>query len=405
MIIVYSKDLTNFKEINHALSIQMEEHYNNIGKAIITLPIDNYNISTVENGGIIYDTIRDMSFVIRNHKYDTSRTTITINAYTCNRMLNKRAIIQKNTINNIENGVRAVVKNNLRGLPNVELGELSGFDDATETMLYGGQVLDEIMPILETAKIGNRMRWDADRRIHVFELYKGRDLTEGIHAVVFSDEYKTAKDLVIASDDSVFKNVIYVPGTLKDGAETEIVVEVGATTGDDRFEKWLDRSFIQDDEETESQFRERLKQIGLEEIAKLVSRRTFSVAIDTKEYGTTYKLGDIVSCVSQRFGVELKSRITSVKYTLDIAGEKINLILGEPILTVVDELKLSTRVSNQSAQKVNNPVYQGAYTVVPRTHYQTLETAGMLMMQNTLIEEIPLSVASNNSGGTTATIG
>lgn len=340
MIIVYNKDLTNFKEINHALSVQMEVHYNAIGKAIITLPIDDYNISAIENGGIIYDTIRDMSFVIRNHKYDTARATVTVNAYTCNRLLNKRAIIQKNIIANIEIGVRSVIENNLRELPNVELGELNGFEDSTETMLYGGQILDEIMPILETAKIGNRMRWDADRRVHVFELYKGRDLTDGIHAVVFSEEYKTAKDLVVANDDSVFKNVIYVPGTLRDDAETEVVVEVGTATGAERFEKWLDRSFRQDDEETEAQFRERLNQIGLEEIAKLVSRHTFSVSIDTKEYGTTYKLGDVVSCVSQRFGVELKSRITSVKYTLDISGEKINLILGEPILTALGEVKL-----------------------------------------------------------------
>ena len=341
MIIVYNKNLQNFKEINHALSIQMEEHYNAIGKAIITLPIDDYNISAIENGGIIYDTVRDMSFVIRNHKYDTARSTVTVNAYSCNRLLNKRAIIQKNSITNIEIGVRSVIEKNLRNLPNVQIGELNGFENATETMLYGGQVLDEIMPILETAKIGNRMRWDSDKRIHVFELYKGRDLTEGIHAVVFSEEYKTAKDLVIANDDSVFKNVIYVPGTLKDNAETEIVVEVGTATGYDRFEKWLDRSFRQDEEETESQFRERLNQIGLEEIAKLVSRHTFSVSIDAKEYGTTYKLGDVVSCVSQRFGVELKSRKTSVKYTLDISGEKINLILGEPILTALGEVKLS----------------------------------------------------------------
>lgn len=340
MIIVYNKELTNFHEINHALSIQMEEHYNDIGKAILTLPIDDYNISAIENGGIIYDTVRDVSFVIRNHKYDTARVTVTVNAYTCNRLLNKRAIIQKNTITNIESGVRTVIKSNLRGLPNVEIGESNGFEDSTETMLYGGQVLDEIMPILETAKIGNRMRWDDDRRIHVFELYKGRDLTEGIHAVVFSEEYKTAKNLVIANDDSVFKNVIYVPGTLKDSEETEIIVEVGTASGSERFEKWLDRSFRQDKEETESQFRERLKQAGMEEIARLVSRHTFSVSIDTKEYGTTYKLGDVVSCVSQRFGVELKSRITSVKYTLDVSGEKINLILGEPILTALGEVKL-----------------------------------------------------------------
>ena len=340
MIIVYNEELTNFKEISHALSIQMEEHYNAIGKAIITLPIDDYNISAIQNGGIIYDTVRDMSFVIRNHKYDTARSTVTVNAYTCNRLLNKRAIIQKNTITNIESGVRSVVEGNLRGLQNVEIGEPNGFDDSAETMLYGGQVLDKIMPILETVKIGNRMRWDADRRVHVFELYKGRDLTEGIHAVVFSEEYKTAKDLVIANDDSIFKNVIYVPGTLKDDEETEIVVEVGTASGGERFEKWLDRTFRQDKEETESQFRERLKQIGLEEIARLVSRHTFSVSIDTKEYGTTYKLGDVVSCVSQRFGVELKSRITSVKYTLDISGEKIKLILGEPILTALGEVKL-----------------------------------------------------------------
>lgn len=340
MIIIYNKELTNFKEITHALSIQMEVPYNAIGKATITLPIDDYNISAVENGGIIYDIVRDMSFVIRNHKYDTSRNTITVNAYTCNRILNKRAIIQKNTVTNVEDGVRSVISGNLRGLPNVELGESNGFTEATEAILYGGQILDEIIPILETAKIGNRMRWDADRRVHVFELYKGRDLTEGIHSVVFSEEYKTAKDLVIANDDSVFKNVVYVPGTLKDSSETEIIVEVGTATGGERFEKWIDRSYKQDSEETESQFRERLKQIGMEEMAKLISRHTFSVSIDTKEYGTTYKLGDIVSCVSTRFGVELKSRITSVKYTLDISGEKINLILGEPILTALGEVKL-----------------------------------------------------------------
>ena len=340
MIIVYNKEKTNFKEINHALSIQMEEYYNDIGKASITLPIDDYNVSAIENGGIIYDTVRDMSFVIRNYKYDTAKNTITVNAYTCNRLLNKRAIAQKNAITNIEIGVRSVIENNLRGLQNVEIGELNGFEDSTETILYGGQILDGIMPILEVAKIGNRMRWDADRRVHVFELYKGRDLTNGIHSVAFSEEYKTAKDLVIASDDSVFKNVIYVPGTLKDDAETEIVVEVGTATGDERFEKWLNSSFRQDEEETELQFRERLKQIGLEEIAKLVRRHTFSVSIDTKEYGSAYKLGDVVSCVSRRFGVELNSRITSVKYTLDISGEKINLILGEPILTALREVKL-----------------------------------------------------------------
>lgn len=338
MIIVYNKELNNFHELTHAISVQFEENYNNIGKAILTLPIDDYNISIIENGGIVYDTVRDMSFVIVNHKYDTTRNLITVNAYTCNWLLNKRTIAEKSAISNIESDVYEVVRNNLRGLKNIALADVKGYEDTADAVMFGGQLLDGIMPILETAQIGNRMRWDADNRQHVFELYKGNDLTEGIHAVVFSEEYKTAKNLTITNDDSVLKNYIYVTGILQD--DSEIIVEVGTSEGDERHERWISSSSRQENNETESQFRKRLQQIGMEEAAKLVSRKTFSVTIDTAEYGVHYKLGDVISCVSQRFGVELKSRITSVQYKLDINGEKINLILGEPILTALGEVKL-----------------------------------------------------------------
>ena len=341
MIIAYKKSLENFHEITHAISIQMKECYNDIGKATITLPIDDYNVSAIENGGIIYDTVRDMSFIIQSHKYDTTKNTITVNAYTCNCILDKRAILNKTEISNIENGVYDIIENNLRGLENIAIAERKGLEDIVETTLYGGQILESIMPILEVAKIGNRMRWNPDSRTHIFELYKGNDLTSGIHAVVFSDEYKTAKDLVISEDDSVFKNYFYVLGTLNNDAETQIVVEVGSATGNDRFEKWISRTLRQGGDETEAQFISRLRQAGQEEAAKLVKRNTFSVVVDTNEYGKTYKLGDVVSCVSQRFGVELTSRITSVEYILDINGEKINLTLGEPTLTAIGEVKLN----------------------------------------------------------------
>lgn len=340
MIVIYKRDLSNFCEITHALSVQMEDFYNDIGKVTITLPIDKYYSDSIENGGVIYDTVRNMSFIVKNHKYDTDSSTLTVNGYTCNRILNDRVIAEKTKITNVEGGIRAVVESNLRGLPHVELGENNGFQDSVEAILYGGQILDEIMPILESSKMGQRMRWDPDRRMHVFEVYKGRDLTEGIHAVVFSEEYRTANNLILAVDDSVFKNVIYVTGTLKGDSESGIVVEVGTATGGERFERWLDKSIIQDDSEDIDQFRERLTQAGLEEAAKLVRRTTFSVSIVPDDYGAQYRLGDMVCCVSQRFGVELKSRITSVSYTLDANGENVSLTLGEPILTVLGEVKL-----------------------------------------------------------------
>lgn len=339
MIIVYNKELNNFHEITHAVSVQMIEYYNDIGKATLVLPIDDYNISIIENDGIIYDTERDVSFVIKNYKYDTKQNRITINCYTSNWFLNKRVVATEKKIQNVEADVLNLVSENLRSLYRIEVAEPKGIEDTTDAILYGKQLLDQIMPVLEAKEIGNRMRWDSDKRTHVFELYKGNDLTHGIHAVVFSEEQGTADDLVFSVDDSLFKNYVYVVGKKKN--DEEIVVEVGSKTATDRNERWMTGSFNQEEKESDEDFLARLETIGLDEIARLVSKTTFSVVIDPSEYGNAYKMGDLVSCVSYRFGVELKSRITGVKYTLDANGEKISLILGSPILTAIKEVYMN----------------------------------------------------------------
>lgn len=336
-LIVYNRALDNYHEIAHAISVQMIEYYNDIGKLIMVLPIDDYNIAAIEKGGVLYDTDRDMSFTIESYKYDTNRNNITVNGYTCNWLLNKRVIASKRKITAIETGIYQTVSGNLRSLYRVSVGEAKGIVGRTQLELYGGQLLDEIMPVLAMANIGNKMRWDAAARQHVFELYTGRDLTSGVHAAVFSEEFGTARNLVISSDDSAFKNYIYVMGELTD--DTVIVVQVGNATGGDRYEKWLEGSTRQADDETEEEFREGLKEKANEEMARLVRRETFSVSIDPAEYKKVYDLGDIVPCVSTRFGVQFNSRITGVKYTLDAKGEDVSLILGEPILTALSEVK------------------------------------------------------------------
>lgn len=51
---VYTPDLTNRHEITHAVSVSFSAKYNGIGKMTIVLPIDSYNISLAEQGGIVY---------------------------------------------------------------------------------------------------------------------------------------------------------------------------------------------------------------------------------------------------------------------------------------------------------------------------------------------------------------
>ena len=78
--------------------------------------------------------------------------------------------------------------------------------------------------------------------------------------------------------------------------------------------------------------------------------------------------------------------------TLDVAfdgGEDFPVDFGE-VQTIVSE---------------DVPVYDGAYGVTPSLEEQTLETAGLMMEENITIEEIPIYVVSNNSGGNTVIIG
>lgn len=402
---VYPADFSTRYELRHAISTIMTIYYNDIGKMVLVAPVNDYNITALKVGNMLYDTERDVTFIIAASKIETDTNRITANGYTANWLLNKRCIASKYTLTNIESGVYEIINANMRGLPRVTTATPEGLYEETNTILDGGQILDEIKPFLEEAQLGNKMIWDPETLSHTFKIYKGADLTSGIHAVVFSDEQGTAQDLVINDDDSTLKNFAYVKGVLNNG--TEFVETVGTANGEDRREIWLDTSVYQETDESVEDCKARAIAYATMELGKRISRQSFSVTIDPSELGTLYNIGDVVACVSIRFGVSFSARIKGVKYTLDNKKTKTEIILGEPQLTVIDEVKITTRtpVSHSTSSNANVPVYGGKYTVIPSTSDQKLETAGMLMEQDTLIEEIPFSVVSNDMGGSTATIG
>ena len=331
-IIVYTPDFSGFHEIANAEAVQMSYYYNDIGKLVLDVPINAHNVAALQNGRILYDTVKKLAYVIRNVKTDTKQKRITANGYTTNQMLNGRVIAASVAVSNIESGVYSIVNDNLRGMTKVATAAPKGLEESVEEFtLHGGEILDEIMPVLSEVGLGNRMTWNHRTKEHTFEVYKGADLTTGLHAVVFSDEQGTARDLVINDDASAFKNVAYV----------EIVEVVGTATGDHRHEVWLDINLSQEDGETKTKFRKRMRTQGAMELCELIRQLSFTVTIDPAELGVMYNIGDIVACVSKRFGVRFNARISGVKYKKDSKSEAAEIILGEPLLITIGEVELS----------------------------------------------------------------
>lgn len=339
---LYTPDYSNRYEISHAISVQMSDYYNDVGKLILVMPVNDYNIEALKNDSILYDTQKKIAYIIKNVKTDTPQNRITANGYTTNHFLNSRVIASSLAVSNVESGVYTAVNENMRGLTKIATAPAKGLAEETEITLYGKTVLEQIMPVLSSVDLGHRMVWNHRTEEHVFEVYKGEDLTTGMHAVVFSDEQGTARDLVINDDVSTFKNVAYVVSKFKDGEnEKELLEIVGDATGDDRHEQWFEISLTREEEETEAQFRAKMRTHGAMELGKLIKRQSFSVVIDPAELGVLYNIGDVVSCVSQRFGVKFNARISGMKYKKDANGETTEVILGEPKLTAIGEVKLS----------------------------------------------------------------
>ena len=58
-----------------------------------------------------------------------------------------------------------------------------------------------------------------------------------------------------------------------------------------------------------------------------------------------------------------------------------------------------------SKSPVTVPAYDGEYDFIPDQNEHLIQTKGRLMQKNMIFREIPYEEVSNNSGGTTVTIG
>jgi hypothetical protein len=334
-------------QLTHAISIQMTDFYNDIGKLQLVVPVDDYNIAALQEGSMLFDTVRGTSYIIVNPKHDTVQNRITANGYTSNWLLNKRAVAVPQYVDTVEPNIYAMIRYNLRGLTRIGTAKSTGLTEKYQpeedetNLVYGGQLLDKIIDVLDSVSLGHKMMWDGNTLQYTFKVYKGVDRTDGIHAVVFSEEQGTCTDLVISKDVSTYKNVAYVAYKLQTEDTIPEVAEIGTATGDDRYERWFDSSIAPENGESAAETKKKAVSFGNLELGKYIKRSSFNVTIDPSELGVRYDLGDIVTCVSVRFGVKFNARITGVKYKLDRTGERTEIVLGDPILTALGEAKLN----------------------------------------------------------------
>lgn len=227
-------------------------------------------------------------------------------------------------------------------LPRVTLGVLNGFDDTVSFQATYKNLLDYETKLAKTSNIGYRFRPDFNEKVIYFETYKGLDRTlsqSTNNRVVFSERYDNLSEIEYRENDQLKKTTVYIGGS-GTGNERTIVTIGEEETGLDRRELFVDaRDLTQADGMTLDEYKEKLRQRGLEKLVEYQETQSLSCVTDANgnfAYKVNYDLGDIVTVKKQNWGISVNLRITEIEEVYENGGMEVHPVFGTPLPETID---------------------------------------------------------------------
>ena len=298
-----------------------------------------------------------------------------------------RTLVDKNAIN---------PANAARVIPLLSFGTLHNL---TPTGVYKApkdkhdNLADALETLATAADVGQRTLFDPRGKTLKYEIWQGLDRTVGQSAnprAIFCKEYENVlgQNYTDSSDD--IRNAAMVDGTYtyvlvtyepvigsdgkqemnsdgtpkvkvkKEEKEKPVSTIVGDSSGLDRYEEYLSSSASsksdsgQKDSDGneiydymgESEFMGLLQGDAKKDLAQHIEVQTFDGTINlygNLKYHQGWDLGDKVTFVSKRWGLQLDTRITGVKEIYESNGLSLDVTFGNDVPTILDKIKKAVK--------------------------------------------------------------
>lgn len=325
--------------VKNWLNMTWTEEYRGEGKfTLVTHDTDQY-AELLRQGYFFYRSDRPVAMMAVKVERNTDDNTITVCGYTTLHLLTRRIIDNPHDFNNIESGIYAMIKNDLRNLPGVVTAPVKGLSAKYECTIEGVGMLDGVFEMLNESTYGIRANFDYENKQHVIEVYDGVDRTYDSQygGTVFSQEFGNLKSLVAEEDDDLYKNVAYVTGS-SSGEDSETVYYRYVSPEAGEQENWreiLVNGENQEEEEDTSSWQARQRRIAKKSLQGYKSSLSFEVELSLGVFGEKYDLGDKVTCKSKRYGMQFDTQITEYQYSYKQGVEKVKVVLGNRPLDYV----------------------------------------------------------------------
>lgn len=251
-----------------------------------------------------------------------------------------------------------------RKIPNLILGSLKNFDDTIQYQDSYGNILSCLESISNTSNLGFKNTLDMENQKIIFEVYKGIDRTVDNGAIapcIFSRDFENILEQEYFDSLNNYKNTALIAGA-GEGKDRKLTsIEEGQ--GLNRYELYVDARDLQSTKQVEktdedgnkttedvpmsdNEYIPMLLQRGNEKLAECYEVQTFDSKINTQgnnTYKKDFDVGDIVTIVDKKWGIQVDTRITEVEEVYEGGKVEINPTFGNNIPTIIDKIKQVVR--------------------------------------------------------------
>lgn len=354
----------NFKGIiDNFTSLRWVRRYFKAGEFELHCALNTESLSLLQRESIIYkkDDTEAGYIEYRNLKQDhEGKEILVVKGKFLTGYLNRRIIWSTELLKGItaESAMRTLVDHNCinptngdRVINNLILGNLNNFTGNVNYQVSYKSLSDEIENLSNISDLGYRINFDISNRKLIFDVYKGlnRSVNQSNNPrAIFSKEFENILEQEYVDSLNNFKNVCLVGGVGEGSARK--FATVGSGTGLDRFEVFNDQKGLSNTIDnngttttmSDTDYTNLLFNEGNKTLAETKEVKTFDSKINLNsnlKYKVDFDLGDIVTCVSRKWGITIDTRITEIEEIYEEQGQQINVVFGNNIPTLIDKIK------------------------------------------------------------------
>jgi len=227
------------------------------------------------------------------------------------------------------------IKSGERAIPNLVLGERKGLGTIKTIQITGDNLLSKIYELCIEDELSISLKYDFNSNKIIFEVWQGldrRDIQEENTWAIFSKNFENILEDEYSIDNTKYCNFAYVAG--QGEGENRVIVEVNRVKeGEERKELYVDARDLQKDEETtDAEYLEILKQRGIEKLNECNKVETTNFDINTLsnlEYKKDFNLGDKVIYVNDELDFNIENRIVEITESYENGNKTINVTFGD----------------------------------------------------------------------------